>query len=128
MSPSHPGPVPAISAAELAALLGTAGQPLLVDVRTAAEHREQRIPGAVNIPLDELSGQLSALPRDLPFVVHCASGNRSRGAVEVLRLAGYPALDLTGGIAAWARWHDVSGDEQTRGPAPGRPRLVAPGP
>jgi len=101
-------PAPAITAVELAALLGTSRQPLLVDVRTEAEHREWSIPGSVNIPLDALHKHLDALPRDTPFVVHCASGIRSRQAVEALRGAGRPALDLAGGMKAWARVYDTA--------------------
>src|SRR6185295_10088843 len=101
-------PAPTITAAELAALLGTSRQPLLVDVRTEAEHREWSIPGSVNIPLDALHKHLDALPRDTPFVVHCASGIRSRQAVEALRGAGRPALDLAGGMKAWARVYDTA--------------------
>jgi len=78
-----------------------AGGAVLLDVRTAAEFREQSIPGAVNIPLQELPQRLRELgPKARPVVVHCRSGARSASAAQLLKRAGYEVLDI-GGIGNW---------------------------
>lgn len=75
----------------------------LLDVRQPEEHRAAALDGAVLIPLGELPGRLSELPKDAPIVVMCHHGMRSAHAVHHLREAGYDALNLSGGIDAWSR-------------------------
>ena len=41
------------------------------------------------------------IPKDQPVVVHCKSGGRSAIAVAILKVAGYDAHNLSGGIQAW---------------------------
>jgi phage shock protein E len=74
---------------------------LLIDVRTPEEFAGGYIPGAVNIPLQELSSRLSEVPKDQPIVVYCRSGNRSAQAVDLLTEAGYTGLYDLGGIIDW---------------------------
>lgn len=72
----------------------------LIDVRGADEHARERIPGAVNIPLDRIGD----LPRDdRPVVFHCKSGMRTAANAAQLAAAagGAPAFILGGGIDAW---------------------------
>ncbi|MFN3675692.1 MAG: rhodanese-like domain-containing protein [Sphingomonas pseudosanguinis] len=72
----------------------------LIDIRGADEHARERIPGALNIPLDRLGD----LPRDgRPVVFHCRSGMRTAANASRLGAAagGAPAYILGGGIAAW---------------------------
>lgn len=71
---------------------------LILDVRTAAEVAKGRVPGSVHIPLDALRARLAELPRDRRIAVHCASGVRSHAATRLLRLHGFDAHNLTGGI------------------------------
>lgn len=93
---------------ELAALLGTARAPQLIDVREPDEFEAWAIPGAENIPLRTLSTALGRIDASRSVVVLCASGNRSRRAMEALRAAGVPAVNLAGGMAAWATVYDSS--------------------
>lgn len=74
---------------------------VLVDVREPAEWRSGHAPRARHIPLDRLDREARRLPRDVPVVVMCASGMRSRAAAARLRSAGYRATSLSGGLAAW---------------------------
>lgn len=74
----------------------------LVDVRTPAEFARGAIAGAVNIPLDELRGQLHRIPADRPVVVYCAVGLRGYLASNILRSHGYDVRNLVGGIATYA--------------------------
>ena len=73
----------------------------LVDVREAAEYREGHVPGAVNIPMGQLSARLGELDRGRPVLVVCASGNRSAAMTDVLTAAGYDAANVVGGTRAW---------------------------
>ncbi|NEB03579.1 rhodanese-like domain-containing protein [Streptomyces sp. SID13726] len=75
----------------------------VVDVRTPGEYASGHLPGALNIPLDQIGRALPAL-REAPgdLLVVCASGARSRGACELLAEHGIRALTLTGGTRGWA--------------------------
>lgn len=74
---------------------------LLLDVRTPAEFGDRHIPGAVNIPLQELAARLSELgPKQRSIVVYCRSGARSAVASQLMRGAGYDVLDI-GGMGSW---------------------------
>ena len=95
-----------VDASELAARLGTADTPSVVDVRDPAEFAAWSIPSAVNIPLDELRARADELPADREVVSVCASGNRSATAAEVLSRTGRKVANLSGGMAAWAGVYD----------------------
>lgn len=74
----------------------------LVDVRTAQEFAAGHIPGAVNIPLQELGHRLGELDaKERPIVVYCRSGNRSGNAARMLRSAGYSEAHDLGSISRW---------------------------
>jgi adenylyltransferase/sulfurtransferase len=75
----------------------------LLDVRQPSEYQINRIDGATLIPLLELPSRTGDLPRDVPIVVCCKSGGRSAIAVGLLKLRGYQARNLSGGITAWDR-------------------------
>lgn len=72
----------------------------LIDIRGTDEHARERIPGAVNLPLDRIGD----LPCDgRPVVFHCKSGMRTAAnAAQLGTAAGNaPAYILDGGIDAW---------------------------
>jgi sulfur-carrier protein adenylyltransferase/sulfurtransferase len=103
------GPVPQISALELADLLsGKAGAPdvLLVDVRGSQERSIAGIPGAQAIHLDEFHSGAAVLqiPFDQPVVIFCRVGVRSQEASRILIEAGHRDVrSLAGGVLAWVR-------------------------
>ena len=70
---------------------------ILLDVRTEAEYRNGHIPGAVNIPLDELRGRLEELDREKTLYVNCQSGLRSYLACRILSQNAFPCRNLSGG-------------------------------
>lgn len=84
---------------------GQAGSHTLLDVRTIEEYRMGHLPGAINIPLDQLSRRVKEVPTGKPVVVVCATGNRSVSGSRVVAAAGkYPKVyNLKGGTMAWAR-------------------------
>lgn len=63
----------------------------VIDVRTPAEFRSGQVPGAINIPLNELSAEAPRQLKDKSEVllVHCLSGGRSGLAKRILKQAGY---------------------------------------
>jgi phage shock protein E len=75
----------------------------LLDVRTPGETRTGVLPGALQVPVDELPARLAELPRDgRPTIVYCAMGSRSAYACELLSSEGFENLfNLEGGIGAW---------------------------
>jgi glyoxylase-like metal-dependent hydrolase (beta-lactamase superfamily II)/rhodanese-related sulfurtransferase len=91
--------IPQISARALA----DAPQPVL-DVRHRGEFESGHIPGATNVPLDELPQRLHEVPRANPLAVVCAGGYRSSAACSILARAGFTNLaNVTGGTAAWVQ-------------------------
>lgn len=72
----------------------------LIDVRTPTEFAAGAIPGAVNVPLDELRDRLDELP-DGEIVVHCQVGLRGHIATRILRQHGVDARNLDGGYRTW---------------------------
>jgi len=95
-------PVPQVSPEEAKALLARGGVQL-VDVREPWEHAEAHIPGCRLIPLGDVAVRFPEIDRQTPVVVYCKSGSRSAKAVAFLLEQGYDgALNLTGGILAWA--------------------------
>ena len=75
---------------------------VLVDVREAYEWDAGHVAGAVHLPLDAMSDRLAEFPRDRRIVVVCRSGRRSARATELLTRSGFDAVNLEGGLLAWA--------------------------
>ena len=71
---------------------------LVVDVRTPTEFQRGAFPGAVNVPLSEISSRLPEIPKDRGIVLYCASGARSAAAARVFKQAGYPDVVNAGGL------------------------------
>ena len=94
------GAMPAISWRQLAA---KKGEVMLIDTRTADEFSFGSIPGAINIPLDEMRGRLSEIPTDKPVVLFCAIGLRGYLAQRILMGRGYQnTLNLIGGYKTYS--------------------------
>ncbi|MFB9930757.1 rhodanese-like domain-containing protein [Amycolatopsis halotolerans] len=78
----------------------------LLDVREDDEWAAGHAPAAVHIPLGELParvGELSEFPEDNPVYVICRSGGRSARAAAWLNASGWDAVNVAGGMGAWAR-------------------------
>lgn len=92
----------AITPRELAAEMASPTPPLLLDVRSSAEHEAGRIEGSINVPVDSLRTGGPDMPRDRAIVVHCAVGYRGYVAERILRQLGYSNVrNLSGGFRAW---------------------------
>jgi phage shock protein E len=87
------------SSTDYAALINDGA--MIVDVRTPQEYRLGNIRGSVNIPLDQLKGNLKKIKKDKPVIVCCASGMRSASAKGVLTSNGYTEVYNAG------PWHKL---------------------
>ena len=74
----------------------------LLDVREPEEWTAGHAPDAVHLPLGELPARLDDVPADREVVVVCRSGARSAQATVFLNRAGRRAVNLDGGMQAWA--------------------------
>jgi rhodanese-related sulfurtransferase len=78
------------------------GNALLIDVRTESENHGGTIPGAINIPVDELRSKLSALPNDKEIFLFCEVGQRGYLAQRILNQHGFEQVkNLSGGYTTW---------------------------
>jgi rhodanese-related sulfurtransferase len=74
----------------------------VLDVRSPEEFKEGHVPGAVNIPYDQMAARLTEVPKDKDVVLYCRSGRRAGIAAEVLQANGYTRLShLEGDMTAW---------------------------
>ncbi|WP_144108125.1 rhodanese-related sulfurtransferase [Paraburkholderia sp. BCC1886] len=104
----QPEPTPAVSADELAALLGDpASGTVVIDVTSSANHVKAHIPGAhwiVRSRLTNGADDLRALPDAKRYVVTCGTNALAPFvAPEIAALTGKPVQVLDGGTAAWIR-------------------------
>ncbi|WP_405833350.1 MULTISPECIES: rhodanese-like domain-containing protein [unclassified Streptomyces] len=88
----------------------------VLDVRTPGEYAAGHLPGALNIPLDQISRALPAIRHAADrgdILVVCASGARSDSVCRTLAEHGVDTATLTGGTGAWAAaGHDLHRAEQ----------------
>jgi len=77
-------------------------RPFLLDVRTLQEFASGHIPGAVNIPVDDLRSRLDELPHDRSIAVYCQVGQRGYLATRILLQKGFSASNIGGGYKTYA--------------------------
>ena len=75
---------------------------ILVDVREQDEWDAGHAPDARLLPLSELQERYRELPADSRFLVVCHSGGRSLRATKFLQDQGFDAVNVVGGMTAWA--------------------------
>jgi len=100
------------------------GELAVLDVRTPVEYsgergypcdpRQGHVPGARNVPVDDLLGRppeevraLVGLPEGAEVVAYCHAGSRSAMAAAALRAAGYRARNYPGSWHEWSRRDDL---------------------
>jgi rhodanese-related sulfurtransferase len=90
--------VPAVQPAEVAARVALGW--VLLDVRTDEEWVSGHIPGSVHIPMDQLLQRLDEV--DDRVICVCSVGARSARVAQFLNAQGREAVNLDGGLRAWA--------------------------
>lgn len=73
----------------------------LVDVRTTAEYERGSVPGAENVPLDQLAAVSDSWSRAEAIIVYCATGARSAEAARLLSDKGFVVYDVSAGIVGY---------------------------
>ncbi len=81
----------------------TPTEKIILDVRDTSEYSSGHIPGAVNIPVNELRGRLGELPKDKEIWAYCRVGQRSYYANRILLQNGFKARNLPGGYLSYLR-------------------------
>ncbi|MDD2684551.1 MAG: cyclic nucleotide-binding domain-containing protein [Gallionella sp.] len=71
-----------------------------LDVRHPPEYRYDRLPGAMNVPLNDIRNAIDVLDREKKYVAYCQSGRRSAAAAFILAQSGYRVWVLENGL--WA--------------------------
>jgi len=80
----------------------------LVDVRTPEEYVMSKLPGAINIPLQDIDAVADAeLDDSRPVIVFCRSGQRSHIAQQILLSKGFNEVYNMGPYQAWYQCPDV---------------------
>lgn len=93
---------PSISAAELHEQRESGAAPVVIDVRTAEEYATGHIPGALNVPFDQVAERISEIDAPHGVALYCMVGPRARKGESALRAVGYESVfHLEGGLAAW---------------------------
>lgn len=94
---------PFVEPKELRALIARGGGVTIIDVRSAEEFSVGHVERAINIPADQLTTQVTEVPKDATIVTVCNfGGSRSCNAAEQLRAMGYEnAAPLRGGTSGW---------------------------
>ncbi len=91
-----------VDVGEARELIGEKGELVVLDVRTVSEYESGHLEGAINIPVEALSGRLSELNPNDELLVYCRTGNRSTTAVGILKENGYDQIyHMDGGKVAW---------------------------
>ena len=88
-----------VTAAEVVNQFEKGQLPMVIDVRKKSEYDSEHLIDAVNIPLNELNRHLAEIPKDKPFLLHCAGGYRSMIASSMLKQRGWKNFaDVEGGF------------------------------
>jgi DMSO/TMAO reductase YedYZ molybdopterin-dependent catalytic subunit/rhodanese-related sulfurtransferase len=91
---------PEVGARKAAALVAAGA--LLLDVREPDEWQAGHVAQAWLLPMSQVARHREDLPQDRQIVVVCRSGGRSAAVAEALRAWGLDAVNLAGGMTAWA--------------------------
>lgn len=74
----------------------------IIDVRSPGEFEMGHIPGAKNVPVDQIGTSAAGWNKDATYVVYCATGARSAQAVQTMQTLGFKNIEhFSAGIQAW---------------------------
>lgn len=69
-----------------------------LDVRHPPEYRYDKLPGAINVPLNDIRNAIGVLNKMTTYIAYCQSGRRSAAAAFILAQAGYDVHVLENGL------------------------------
>lgn len=82
-------------------LLARGDAPLVLDVRSDEEFARGHVPGAVNVPYDQVAARIDELGAPREVVVYCERGPRASKAAAVLSGVGFAVKHLAGDMSGW---------------------------
>jgi len=74
-----------------------------LDVRHPPEYRYDKLPGAINVPLNDIRNAIGVLNKATPYIAYCQSGRRSAAAAFILAQSGYDVYVLENGLWSVSR-------------------------
>jgi NADPH-dependent 2,4-dienoyl-CoA reductase/sulfur reductase-like enzyme/peroxiredoxin family protein/rhodanese-related sulfurtransferase/TusA-related sulfurtransferase len=95
-------------------LVNPAAHQKLLDVRTPDEVSSGTIPGAMNIPLDDLRDRMGELSKEKEYLVFCKVGLRGYLACRILTQNGFTCRNLTGGYITYQRTPGLAAAEMPK--------------
>ena len=74
---------------------------ILIDVRTPAEFAEERLEGAINIPVElpTFAAQIALLDPSADYLIYCRSGRRADAAMDLMAQVGFTTMKNLGSVA-----------------------------
>ncbi|MGD9529028.1 MAG: rhodanese-like domain-containing protein [Pseudonocardia sp.] len=94
--------MPAMSSVPSVAVADLPADAFLLDIREIDEWNAGHAPTAQHLPMSELVARIAEVPPQDPLYVICRSGARSARVVAYLGQQGVPAVNVDGGMRAWA--------------------------
>ena len=76
---------------------------VFVDVRSDEEFKAGHVPGALHIPVSEISKRMNEIPKDKQVYVYCEAGVRAAKASTVLAKAGFHVENLPESMGGWRK-------------------------
>jgi hydroxyacylglutathione hydrolase len=93
--------VTSIMAQELVEIQTADADIAILDVRKPSEYQAGHMPGAINLPLDNINEQINEVDKSKTYYVHCAGGYRSMIFVSILKSRGFEKMiNVEGGFKA----------------------------
>ena len=75
----------------------------IIDIRSVEKYNNNHIPGAINIPFENLLINPSKYLKKMDvYYIYCQRGIQSRKLCLILKSAGYNAINFNGGYESWA--------------------------
>lgn len=109
------GEAPSVSPRELEARIAAGRPTLVVDVRSPQEYAAGHIPGAINVPYEEVGPRAAELKGRGEVAMYCMKGPRARlGEAAFQKAGGEDVLHVEGGYSAW----EAAGLPVAKGAAP----------
>lgn len=93
-----------ISAADADEVIASDASLVILDVRTPSEYSDGHIDNAFNVDFraDDFATNLAKLDKSKRYLLHCKSGTRSAGALQVMQEQGFEnVVHMTDGFDAW---------------------------
>src|SRR3954465_16047643 len=78
------------------------GSVILLDVREEDEWQRGHAPGAQHIPMGQIPSRINEIAAGAKLFVVCHLGGRSQRVAQYLARNGYTAVNVSGGMQAWA--------------------------